>query len=271
MQNPSFSPDSVRLLFTNFTSAYNAGGSSVGIVAATGGSGTTLLPAGAQNVDLPGSWNAKLDRIVVSSDMGGGLDQIYALDPAGASMPMLVATPSMRAWEPSLSPDGQWVVFEAHSAAGNDPGRIWKVRVDGTQATALTPSGLDAKQPNWSPAGDRILYQAVTSGTANDIYTIDTSGGSVLDVTNGGGTDNTDASWSPDGSRIVYSSDAGGNSIASLFVITASGGTAMRVTFGTGYDGAPSWSPDGRCIAFETSTVDPDGSPGTTIAIVPAP
>ena len=269
VQNPSFSPDSSRLLFTNFVKGYNVGSSAIGIVPAAGGSPTMLLPADAQNVDLPGCWNAALNQIVISSDVTGPLDQIYRLDPAGVAAPFLVATPTMRAWEPSLSPDGQWVVYEAHTPSGgaNDPGRIWKVKIDGTQATQLTPDTVDAKEPNWSPAGDRILYQAAGPGGGGsvDIFTIDTSGGLLANVTNGGTSENTDASWSPDGSSIVYSSDASGDSLASLFVIPVGGGKATRVTFGSGYDGAPSWSPDGKCIAFETSTQDPDGSPGTTI------
>lgn len=273
LQNPSFSPDSTRLLFTNFVGGYDVGNSSVDVVAVAGGSPTVLMPATAQNVDLPGCWNAALDQIVVSSDAQGSLDQIARVDPSGATPPQYITTPSMRAWEPSLSPDGQWVVFEAHSpqAGSNDPGRIWKVRVDGTQLTQLTPDTVDAKEPNWSPKGDKILYQSPGASGANDIFTIDPSGGSLVNVTNGGGSDNTDGSWSPDGAFIVYSTDLSGDSLASLYVIPVAGGTPERVTFGSGYDGAPSWSPDGRCIAFETSEGDPDGSPGTTIAVVPAP
>jgi TolB protein len=273
MQNPSFSPDSSHLLFTNFTAGYNVGSSAVGVVSVSGGSPTILVPANAQNVNLPGCWNAGLNQIVISSDVSGPLDQIYRIDPAGVAQPQLVATPTMRAWEPSLSPDGQWVVFEAHSPAGGsgDPGRIWKVRNDGTQLTQLTPDSVDAKQPNWSPKGDRILYQATGPGGGVDIFMIDASGGSLANVTNGGSSESTDASWSPDGSSIVYSSDLSGNAHASLYVIPAQGGTPVRVTFGTSYDGAPSWSPDGKCIAFETYDGSPDGSPGTTIAIVPAP
>jgi TolB protein len=273
MQNPSFSPDSSRLLFTNFTAGYSAGFASVGTVTATGGSPTTLLPADAQNVDAPGAWNAALNQIVVSSDMGGPLEQIYRIDPGGSTPPQVVATPTMRARAPSLSPDGQWVVFEAHSASGtgSDPGSIWKVRVDGTEATHLTPNSVDAKEPNWSPKGDRILYQATGAGGGVDVFTIDPSGKSLVNVTNGGTSHNSQASWSPDGASIVYSSNASGDSLASLYVVAAGRGTPKRVTFGPGYDGAPSWSPDGRCIAFETSGQDPRGSSGTTIAVVPAP
>jgi TolB protein len=272
MQNPSFSPDSARILFTNFTAGYSAGFASVGTVPAAGGSPTMLLPADAQNVSAPGSWNTAVDQIVVSSDMGGPLEQIYRLDPRGNSPPQIVATPAMRAKAPSLSPDGQWIVFEAHSASGtgNDPGSIWKVRIDGTEATHLTPNSVDAREPSWSPKGDRILYQATSARGGADIFTIDPSGRSLVNVTNGGTSHNVQASFSPDGSAIVYASDAAGDSLASLYVISAGRGTPKRVTFGPGYDGAPSWSPDGRCIAFETSTQDPDGSSGTTIAVVPA-
>ena len=227
MQNPSFSPDSTRLLFTNFIGGYDLGTSSVGVVSVAGGSPTTLLPSVAESVDLPGCWNAALNQIVVSSDMGGDLDQIYRLDPSGKGSPQIVATPGMGARQPSLSPDGQWVVFEGHSpsAGDNDPGRIWKVKSDGTQATQLTPDAIDAKQPNWSPTADRILYQAIGEGGGTDIFTIDPSGGSLVNVTMGGQSENTGGSWSPDGSSIVYSSDLSADSLSSLYVIAATGGT----------------------------------------------
>jgi TolB protein len=176
-----------------------------------------------------------------------------------------------------------WIVFESHPEGVSTQGSLWKVRTDGTMLTQLTDGSGDDREPNWSPAGNSIVFQSMRSGNW-DIWTVDTQGGNAFNVTQsssqGGNAFNvtqssyedTDASWSPDGTRIVYSTDTGSLLYSALFVINANGGTPVRVRPTSNvYEGAPSWSPDGRWIAFETSPGNPDGSPGTTIAIAAAP
>src|SRR5262249_27174099 len=145
------------------------------------------VTANAQTVNLPGNtgcWSKATNRFVVASDKEGGPDQIYFVDASSGEMNQVSHFTDKRAWEPSMSPDEQWITFEAHGLSEGDHGSIWKVRSDGTMAKQLTPSSVDAKQPNWSPKGDRIVYQAKGTGGAADIFSIDTEGGSVINVTN---------------------------------------------------------------------------------------
>jgi TolB protein len=133
----------------------------------------------------------------------------------------------------------------------------------------LTNPDQDSRQPNWSPAGDMILYQKYSHGQW-DIWTMKSDGTNHQMVTSGPG-DKTDASFSPDGEWIVYSSDQSGLELANLFIISAAGGIAIRVTHYEGYDGAPSWSPDEKKITFESYRGDPDNAPGTTLWIIDVP
>ena len=159
--------------------------------------------------------------------------------------------------EPSFSPDGEWIVFEAHAFENEEQGSIWKVRPDGSDLTQLTDGpedGIDDRQPNWSPQGDRIVFQRRPADEDDwDLYVIAPDGGDLEPVTSGPAGD-TDASWSPDGQAIVYSSDDGDLEEPSLFLVSVTGGDPVRLTCAPGhYDGAPSWSPDGSAVAFESA------------------
>jgi dipeptidyl aminopeptidase/acylaminoacyl peptidase len=63
---------------------------------------------------------------------------------------------------PSFSPDGEWIVFGRRVIAAGQwtPGRqLWRMRVDGTQAEALSDeSFINHGAPAWSPAGDHLAY-----------------------------------------------------------------------------------------------------------------
>jgi TolB protein len=267
IQNPCWSPDGTRLAFTRFVRGYNSAPAIVEVIDPAGGAPEVVSATGAESVNLPGSCWSRGGSITFSSDVNGH-DEIFLAAPGQAPVQVTHRSGHV-AYEPSLSPDERWVVFESHVEDVEDGGSIWKVRTDGTGLTRLTSGTGDDRQPNWSPAGDRILFQSLRSGNW-DIWTMDPDGGSLLSVTDASAQD-TDASWSPDGASIVYSSDQGGLDNATLFVISKDGGSPRRVTTRRGYAGAPSWSPDGRLIAFETSPGDPDGSSGTSISIVAAP
>jgi TolB protein len=173
-------------------------------------------------------------------------------------------------YEPTFSPDGEWVVFESHVVDQEDNGVITRFRVDGSgDYEALTGGNDDCRQPNWSPAGDKILYQRF-DGSRWEIWVMNDDGTGAQQITSGSG-DKTDASFSPDGDWIVYSSDEGELDLANLFVIPTVGGESQRVTEWDGYDGAPSWSPDGSRIAFESFPGDPDDSSGTRLYVIDAP
>jgi TolB protein len=273
LQNPCFSPDGTEILFTNWIGGYNVAPAVVARVSVVGGAPVVLTEAqGAESVNLPGScWNPTTGRVTFSTTAYDDRDEIYTSNVDGTGMLRATNRPGFVAYEPSLSPDGEWIVFESHVEDTESNGALFKVRVDGTELTQLTDGTGDDRQPNWSPSGDRILFQShKRSGNTIDLYTMDPNGGSITNVTQSPSQD-TDASFSPDGQWILYSSDREEAHLANLFVIPVDGGTPIRITSGNTYDGAPSWSNDGKYIAYEQSDGDPDGSAGTRIMLVEVP
>lgn len=218
-------------------------------------------------VNLPGTfWNVASGRVTFAVDLKGN-DEIWTIGQDGTGLkPITTHTDGTYFVEPSFSPDGQWIVFERDTVNTEETqqGSVWKARSDGTGLTRLT-NGADDRQPNWSPTGDRILFQRRDAGSDNwNIYTMSPDGTGVRRITSSAASD-TDASWSPDGKWIVYSSDHGGLPVPNIFIIPAEGSEPVRATRDEIHeDGAPSWSPDGKHIAFESH----EGSEETTPASI---
>ncbi len=223
-------------------------------------------------MNLPGScWNPITNLIAFSSSRDPH-DEIYTIVADGAPGDEVIITSRIDtvAYEASFSPDEEWIVFESHLLDVEENGVIMKFRIDGSSSyLTLTEENDDCRQPNWSPIGDRILYQKLVRGQW-DVWVTTSDGTNHRQVTSGTG-DKTDASFSPDGQWILYSSDEGGLDFANLFMVPFMGGAGTRVTFAEGYDGAPSWSPDGSTIVFESSPGDPEQYGRTSLWMIDAP
>ncbi|SDX55501.1 TolB protein [Amycolatopsis xylanica] len=272
-QNAAYSPDGKTVLFTQFPRGYNDG--PAGLYTLTAGQATKLFQKGDQSaVNLPGAaWNGPANLITFSYDETD-LDEIWVMAPGGKPSQVTDHQGPRGFTEPSFSPDGAWIVFQENlnQSGPGALGSIWKVRTNGTGLTRLVDgpnTHTDNREPNWSPRGDKIVFQSRKEGTGNWSLKTVTPAGAVADLTQPVGED-TDASWSPDGSRVVFSSDRAGTARSQIFVIAASGGQPVRVTnAGSWYNGAPSWSPDGQWIAFE-STKEP-GESATSLWRIAAP
>lgn len=278
-QNAAFSPDGQTILFTVFQKGYNKGDAGLYLLGANDKTPRKLLEdKGHTAVNLPGtSWNATSNRIAFASDRED-TDEIWTVPADGGPATRVTRhTTPLNYVEPSFSPDGQWLVFEASTRARGDRqvGSLWKVRADGSGLTQLTgqqPGNLDDRQPNWSPKGDRILFQRRQVGNDNwDLYTMDPDGNAVRQVTTEKAAE-TDASWSPDGQWLVYSARYKEGAVPNIWIIAAKGGQPIQVTKDPGHeDGAPSWSPDGQWIAFESHVEQSEDSPSVLWRIaVPA-
>jgi TolB protein len=279
LQNPAWSPDGRHILFTRFRNGYNRGPADILIHTlpakdiqgrdSSDGQVHFLVRDGSDNVNAPGACWSPVVRAIVFSSSRDPRDEIFRIGENGApgDERRITDREGKSSYEPTLSPDGLWAVFESHVLDVEGNGVLVKTRMDGTEPVReLTPSQEDCRQPNWSPAGGLIAYQRFENGQW-DIWTCGEDGGNRRRVTQGEG-DKTDASFSPDGAWIVCSVESPEETGAGLAAFPASGGAPVRITSAGWVDSAPSWSPDGRTVAFESSASDPDGSSGTDLFLI---
>ncbi|MGW4675622.1 cell wall-binding repeat-containing protein [Streptomyces sp. NPDC004324] len=119
--------------------------------------------------------------------------------------------------EPSMSPDGQSLVF-TRGVAGHR--QLFTVKADGTGLTQVTTDPVDHHRPAWSPKGDRIAYDTYVTGSpdapsGSQIWIHDLAARTETRVPTAGGTD---VAWQPlrkNAISRVYGADTYGTNIAS--------------------------------------------------------
>lgn len=101
-----------------------------------------------------------------------------------------------RAFQPTFSPDGDWVVYVTW---GRDGGHVWKVPTSGGSPTRLTADAAFYAEPSISPNGERVVFRR---GSRSDrLFMPAEFGGSPMVL---------DLAWVP------FDSGAGGPSAAQL-------------------------------------------------------
>ena len=81
--------------------------------------------------------------------------QIFVLDLAAGKYRVLTSEAN-GAYDPTWSPDGQWLTYAARQATGKET-NLWLIRPDGTGRQRLTEGGKD-RGAMWSPDGDQLAF-----------------------------------------------------------------------------------------------------------------
>ncbi|MES2258763.1 MAG: hypothetical protein V4724_09595 [Pseudomonadota bacterium] len=214
---------------------------------------------------------------IVNANDFSGYTRIYDASASGVD-PVLVSRGLAGAFQPTWSPDRQWLAFGVGQwfftrAAGT--GRIARIKADGSMKGVpefLTDGTINSGFPSYSPDGDKLVYR-VWSPTVMGLRILDlkTRVTTVLSTE----PDNTPG-WSPDGSKIVFTrklidpTDPNKFNF-DVFTIKPDGTGLKRLTSGGASDAHAVWSWDGRImynsanlgfrdeLALYDNTFQPDG------------
>jgi Tol biopolymer transport system component len=167
--------------------------------------------------------------------------------PPAASFAHITSEPGVED-SPSLSPDGEWVVYAGDGDGDRD---IFLRSTGGQRVIPLTgDSPADDSQPALSRQGDRIAFRSSRDG--GGIFVMARTGEGVRRVTNTG----FNPAWSHDGRHLVYGMESvgltplNGQLRSELWVVPVTAGAARRVSAGDRDALDPSWSPNGHRIAY---------------------
>ncbi len=140
---------------------------------------------------------------------------------------------------------------------------VFSINPDGSGERVLTNHPARDGDPSISPDGRTIAFESFRSGFS-ELWTMNSDGTNLRQLTFNGAPEDRGSSWSPDGSQIVYHTtefrapSGPGHSSFEIMIINADGTGQTRLTNNNFQDSLPSWSPDGTKIAF-FSNRDGDG------------
>lgn len=134
------------------------------------------------------------------------------------------------------SPDAGRLAFEAPV-----DGRlqVFVARVDGSHVRQITRAAHDARNPDWSPAGTRLVFEC-----RGKVYVTSLRSGRTVKVTRLSGS-LVRPSFSPNGRRVIFTRIT--RMGMSLWTAPSTGGRSSLLLQKAAYG---SFSPDGRTIAY---------------------
>ena len=186
--------------------------------------------------------------VIIAVAITGGLRRSAAPEAESFSTGPIRRITSVAGQElfPSLSPDGQAIVYSSRAAGTWD---IYLQKIGEANAVNLTPDSSDVNlAPAFSPDGKRIAFHSSRKGSG--IFLIDSNGQNLRKVADMG----HNPTWSPDGREIAFVDDRifdyeGRNHDHShLFAVNVESGARRLITNSDAVQ--PNWSPHGHRVAF---------------------
>jgi Tol biopolymer transport system component len=177
-------------------------------------------------------------------DMRGACG-IYQMRLDGAGLTELTALqPGIVDSSPMYSPSGSRIAFERRWLDGTSG--VFLIDQDGSHIRRLTPAGVAARHPIWSPDGSRIAVSCRCDATGTSgIWVMDCCGGGLTRLTTDAlaTVDHLFPSWSPDGNFLVVEQFRPGSDAAIVIVHITEQGLLQQRTKQLLLGRQPTWSP----------------------------
>lgn len=170
--------------------------------------------------------------------------------------------------EAYFSYDGKKLIFQS-TRDGYDCDQIFTMNIDGSNVKRISNGKGRTTCSYFFPGDKRVLYSSTFLGgdmcpqkpdmslgyvwalyDDYDIFTSDTNGNDVKQLTNVKGYD-AESTISPKGDKIVFTSTRDGD--IELYSMDLEGSNVKRLTYELGYDGGAYYSYDGSMIVFRAS------------------
>ena len=181
--------------------------------------------------------------------------EYMAYDRLARDVRSLPSLSGISANELAFSPDAKWVAYRSGEY------RLWRSKIDGTDAVLLAKPSLGGALPAWSPDGRQIAFMAGPGGAQTRIYIVPRDGGDpkLLVSAHLWSADRHDhwqggPTWSPDGKKIAFGENADHFPISPSCAIHVYDLSTQRVSTLPHSDGlwTARWSTDGRYLAALT-------------------
>lgn len=186
----------------------------------------------------------------------------HVKDPTGLDGRRIRWTEGARALDPSVSPDGQRVVFTTNHRGTTylmmadvvpsslDPGAHDVTRI---RPLVRSPTFDQAYTPRWAPDNRHVAYSAWRRGGYRDVRIVDTNDGSYVEVTHDRAIDGNPV-YSADGRLLYFNSDRTG--VMNVYAYEIATGVLKQVTNVINGAYQPEPSPDGKSLAYIGYTHD---------------
>jgi len=183
--------------------------------------------------------------------VAGALGRLYRVGTAGAGEPELVELAGYNLRKVAVAASRDRIVIELgqsrHSIARFVAGRA---------AETVVASTFGDSVPDYSPDGQRIVFESRRNGQSNEIWLAGADGSNPIQLTHGPGQWQGSPRFSPDGRTIAFDSQ-GEDGSWDVWTIDSSGGPPRRFTSDPANDNLPSWSRDGRFIYWSSTRTSP--------------
>lgn len=271
IQNPTYSPDGKRFLFTRYRNGYSVGAADLYICSIMEREKLVLLTAGElqgqENCNAPGyqsTWH-KSGWIVFSSDLGGQRWPCKIRED-GTGFEWLLPgdqDANVIGINPTLAPNGIDFAYERRDLS-NDTSEVVIMH---KRAAGRRPM----RRPSWSPDGKWISWEELNDNGRCQIVVLELSTQQMTPVTPIASSFHS-ATWAPLSDKLLCVGEGGLYEVSLLgrpVLLYSKAQDDRRIV---SFMGSPSWCPDGtakrRRILCEGSDRDsPDGGPGSWLEI----